>query len=229
MDCSVRNIDIDQVSIRVVTLVLSAFNTAATTDMNDRLKELLAQITSIEDEIEDIIRSRREKLVYSLQDGRTRFRHDVEVLQKRFKVELLPWLMTSRPQSILSLPFIYGMLVPFVILDIAVTFYQAVCFPLYQINQVKRQNFIVIDRHHLLYLNIIERLHCMYCSYVNGLLSYAREIASRTEQYWCPIKHASRVLDKHSRYQKFADYGDAEDYRKRLDMLQRELRTEDSK
>jgi hypothetical protein len=63
----------------------------------------------------------------------------------------------------------------------------------------------------------------MYCSYVNGLLAYAREIAARTEQYWCPIKHASRVLDKHSRYHHFTDYGDAEEYREKLDSLQREL------
>lgn len=191
--------------------------------MNERLSELLAQMTSIEDEIEDIIRARRERLVFRLQDGKTRFRQDVEAMQEKFKVELLPWLIESRPQSILSLPFIYSMLLPFLILDISISLYQAICFPLYNIKRVKRGNYIIFDRHHLHYLNIIERLHCMYCSYANGLLAYASEIAGRTEQYWCPIKHASRVLGKHSRYHHFVDYGDAEAYREKLGTLQQEL------
>ena len=31
----------------------------------------------------------------------------------------------------------------------------------------------------------------------------------RTEQYWCPIKHARKILDAHPRYDTFLDYGDA--------------------
>ena len=46
--------------------------------------------------------------------------------------------------------------------------------------------------------------------------SNASEIAGRTEQYWCPIKHALRMKTVHSRYQKFFDYGDAEQYCARL-------------
>jgi hypothetical protein len=30
-----------------------------------------------------------------------------------------------------------------------------------------------------------------------------REVASRTEIYWCPIKHARRVLGPHPHYQGF--------------------------
>jgi len=48
-------------------------------------------------------------------------------------------------------------------------------------------------------------------------MAYAREIASRTEQHWCPIKHALRIRDPHARYQKFLDYGDAEGYRTKLE------------
>lgn len=34
----------------------------------------------------------------------------------------------------------------------------------------------------------MEKVNCVYCSYFNGLMSYLREIAGRTEQYWCPIR-----------------------------------------
>jgi len=59
----------------------------------------------------------------------------------------------------------------------------------------------------------------MYCSYANGLIAYVREVASRTEQCWCPIKHARRVIAAHDHYAAFLDYGDAEAYRRKLQAL----------
>ena len=45
----------------------------------------------------------------------------------------------------------------------------------------------------------------------------------RTEQYWCPIKHAVRLKTRHSRYQHFVDYGDAAHYHARLEVIRREF------
>jgi hypothetical protein len=97
--------------------------------------------------------------------------------------------------------------------------YQMVCFPAYGIQKVRRADYFVFDRHHLAYLNALEKLNCAYCSYVNGLIAYVREIAGRTEQYWCPIKHARRVAGAHPLYAGFDDYGDADAYKKRVDEL----------
>jgi hypothetical protein len=191
--------------------------------MNEKIRELMAQITALEDEIEDILRSRREKVLYHIKDGRIRFRHDIEEKQRQIKQNVLNWILESRPESLLSVPFIYGMIVPFVIFDLSITLYQWICFPLYRINRVKRGNYIVIDRHHLQFLNGIERLNCTYCSYANGLLAYSREIASRTEQYWCPIKHARKIIDSHSRYHNFIDFGDADSYQEKLAAFQRQV------
>lgn len=128
------------------------------------------------------------------------------------KTGLFTWLRNSRPQSFLSAPFVYGMILPIGLLDVSLTVYQAICFRLYGIPRVKRSDYIVIDRHHLAYLNIIEKLNCVYCGYGTAVINYAREIISRTEQYWCPIKHARKVIDAHSRYKTFLDYGDATAY-----------------
>ena len=81
---------------------------------------------------------------------------------------------------------------------------------------MRRRDYLVFDRHHLAYLNALEKLNCAYCSYANGLIAYVREIASRTEQYWCPIKHARRLIGAHANYATFEDYGDAEGYQRRL-------------
>ena len=80
---------------------------------------------------------------------------------------------------------------------------------------MQRRDHVTFDRQHLAYLNGLEKLNCVYCSYANGLLSYAREIAGRTEKHWCPIKHARRLSGTHQYYPDFLEYGDAHGYRHR--------------
>ena len=99
----------------------------------------------------------------------------------------------------------------------SVSLYQAICFPVYGIARVKRGDYIVFDHQHLAYLNIIEKVHCLYCSYAVGMLAYTQEIIARTEQYFCPIKHARRMHSAHSRYECFLDYGDGQDFHRKLE------------
>jgi hypothetical protein len=75
----------------------------------------------------------------------------------------------------------------------------------------------VLDRQHLDYLNFIEKFHCTYCAYGAGLIAYLSEILARTEQYFCPIKHARKVLGTHARYANFLPYGSATDYEAKLE------------
>jgi hypothetical protein len=91
---------------------------------------------------------------------------------------------------------------------------------------VRRREYLLFDRAQLAYLNVIEKAHCFYCSYANGLLAYAREIVGRTEQYWCPIKHSGRVEAAHARYPRFVEYGDGDSYHRELAVLREELRLE---
>lgn len=49
---------------------------------------------------------------------------------------------------------------------------------------LKRSDYIGFDRHYLGYLNPVEKLNCVYCSYVNGLMQYASAIEGRTEFYF---------------------------------------------
>ncbi len=109
----------------------------------------------------------------------------------------------------ISMPFIYVMIVPLLILDFFLEIYHRVCFPLYGLEKVSRRNYIMVDRHKLRYLSFMERFNCAYCGYANGLLHYASIIAARTEKYWCGIKHSSRegfVPPAHHKF--FLPYGD---------------------
>jgi hypothetical protein len=55
-------------------------------------------------------------------------------------------------------------------------------------------------------------------------MAYGREVVGLTEQYWCPIKHARRMMEVHAHYHGFADYGDAENYQVELARLRGELK-----
>jgi hypothetical protein len=138
---------------------------------------------------------------------------------RRFKRSSWKHLWETRLLVILSSPLIYGCAIPFLLLDASVAIYQLVCFPIYGIPKVRRKDYLVFDRGRLAYLNTIEKVGCIYCSYANGLLALITEIAARTEQHFCPIKHARRLHQTHSRYGKFLPYGDARAYRAQSDAV----------
>lgn len=191
--------------------------------MNEKIKDLLDRISDIEDEIEDILNEKREHVLYIYKDGKIKFKKDIEDAHKKMKVTLFRFFLDSEIRNIMSAPFIYSMIFPFVIIDITITIYQLICFSLYRVKKVKRSAYIIIDRHHLNHLNSIERLNCIYCGYANGVISYAMEVAARTEQYWCPIKHARKVIGRHSRYYDFLDFGEADKYQDHLQEYRRKL------
>ena len=133
------------------------------------------------------------------------------------------FLAESSFGATVTAPVIYSLIVPLILVDIWVSLYQAICFRAYGISRVRRADYVVLDRQYLAYLNWIEAANCMFCAYANGLVGYVREISSRTEQYWCPIKHALKVYDPHKRYYQFLEYGDADGYRARLATFRKQL------
>ena len=195
--------------------------------MNQKIKELLDRIRQIEDEIELEMERRRAELHIDFEKKRVRFEREVLEQQRRFKMGLFKYLRRAKLRHVVTAPIIYSVLFPMLLMDLFVTVYQYICFPLYGIPRVHRRDYLVYDRAYLGYQNIIEKINCGYCSYGNGLISYIREIVGRTEQYWCPIKHARRVLHAHPYYDGFVDYGDAEIYRQELKRLRAELATLD--
>jgi hypothetical protein len=132
---------------------------------------------------------------------------------RRLKISSWKHLRNTRWLVILTSPLIYACVIPFLLVDVSVALYQLVCFPIYGIPKVPRRDYLVFDRGRLAYLNTIEKIGCIYCSYANGLLAMITEIAARTEQHFCPIKHAHALKKTHSRYPTFLPYGDARAYR----------------
>jgi hypothetical protein len=185
--------------------------------MNDRIRQLLNQLAVVEEELSQAIHEQESSVFFQIKGKRVEFEHSIREMHKQLKTGFFLWLITNRPQNLITGPIIYGMILPLLILDFFVSFYQATCFPIYQITKVKRSDYIVLDRQHLGYLNFIEKFHCTYCAYGTGLVAYIGEIIARTEQYFCPIKHARKIMGTHARYRNFIEFGDANDYEAKLE------------
>lgn len=191
--------------------------------MTASIERLKAALSEFQDEVDREIAERARALRYRIVQRRVVFEEDIRARHRAARVRLGAFLKAARPMVILTAPVIYGLIVPFLLLDLCVTLYQAICFPVYGIARVRRADHIAFDHRHLAYLNGLQKLNCLYCSYCNGLISYIREIAARTEQYWCPIKHAMRLRGPHDRYADFVDYGDADGFKERSAPLRERL------
>jgi hypothetical protein len=185
--------------------------------MNEQISRILAQMAALENDLRSAVHEQESKMFFEIKGKRIEFESAVKAAHDKLKKNFFRWLVTNRPQNLITGPIIYSMLVPLLMLDFFVSFYQWSCFPIYGITKVRRADYIVFDRAQLGYLNFIEKFHCFYCEYGNGLMGYMREILARTEEYFCPIKHAHKILGTHARYNRFLDYGDAADYEARLE------------
>ena len=185
--------------------------------MNDTIAQLMAKMAEVENDLRTAIHEQESKMFFEIKGKRVEFESSVKAAHKKLKTNFFRWLVTNRPQNLITGPIIYAMVFPLMMLDLCVSLYQWICFPVYGVAKVKRSDYIVFDRHQLHYLNFIEKFHCTYCEYGNGLMSYMAEILARTEEYFCPIKHAHKVLGTHARYKRFLNYGDAADYAAKLE------------
>lgn len=189
--------------------------------MNEKLDTLLEKMHVLEKEILRELQKKELEFFYEVRQGRVRFTEEARVRHRQLVKRFASYIRDSRFMIILTTPVIWACFIPVALLDMAMIIYQAICFPVYGIPKVKRSDYIRLDRRHLAYLNWAEKFNCEYCGYANGVLACATEIAARTEQYWCPIKHALRMKSMHSRYRHFFEYGDAERYRQQIESLRR--------
>jgi hypothetical protein len=192
-------------------------------DSQAKLQHLLKRLRStrdeVEAEIERLLERQRRQFQYTQERGRIIFDRQIAKLHRRARIGNLRYILSASFATLITAPIIYGMVLPIALLDLTISLYQHICFRVYRIPRVRRHEYVVIDRHRLPYLNAIQKLNCMYCGYGNGVMAYAREVVARTEQYWCPIKHARRSKGLHEREAKFFDYGDAEAWRDQLQVI----------
>jgi hypothetical protein len=191
--------------------------------MSEIKEDLVHRIKTLEKELKAALEDKEQRFRYRWVNGKAKFEPETLLHHRSLKFALPSYILHSSIMAGLSAPVIYAGIIPFVMLDIYLAIYQVICFPIYGVPRVKRSDYMVFDRGTLKYLNLLERLNCLYCSYANGLSAYAAEILARTEQHWCPIKHARRLRSPHSRYSHFLDYGNADEYQRDIETVRNDF------
>ena len=145
--------------------------------MQSKINKLLADIEKKKQDLIKEYEKLKKEYGFSLEKGKIIFDEKRKQYNKAFKESVARYIFSAQLRHIISMPFIYLMIVPAIFLDIFLFIYQHICFRLYRIPLVKRKDYIIYDRRYLSYLNWFQKFNCLYCSYVNGLFSYAVEIA----------------------------------------------------
>ena len=181
--------------------------------MKSRINQILDEIDKKKQDLKKEYSRLMEKYDFSFIKWKIVFSEKTRELNKRLKKSIFETIFTAQIREIISIPFIYSMIIPAFFMDIMLFIYQQTAFRLYWIPLVKRKDYIVYDRRQLDYLNWLQKINCIYCSYFNWLMSYSVEVAGRTEKYWCPIKNAQKTMWWHNWEKYFADYWDAEGFK----------------
>ena len=178
--------------------------------MQSKITELLQKFEALRHDLEKEYDRVTKEYGYTIDKKKVIFLEEFSRKNKRFREGFFRMVFNAPIRHILSMPFIYVMIVPAMLLDIFLIIYQYTAFPLYRIPRVLRRDYFVYERRFLDYLNWIQKINCLYCSYMNGLFAYALEIGARTERYWCPLKVTHHPKFTHAWYNDFADYWNPE-------------------
>ena len=192
--------------------------------MSDRIKEIIEEIEIMKKKLGEEISKEESYVNYEIRNGYIKFEEEMFDSQKQNMMHLWDWFREIPLLQLLSSPVVYMMIVPAMVLDIMLFIYHYVVSRIFKIKFEKRSDYIIFDRQYLGYLNVVEKLNCLYCAYFNGLMQYASSIAARTELYFCPIKHAKKIAYKHEFYHTFLPYGDGNEYQKKLKELRKDLK-----
>ena len=192
--------------------------------MDREIRALLSRLRALEEEWERKAEARQAEFRYRMERRRVVFEQAIAERHREVRTGMMRFLRESPLSALFTAPVLYALAVPLGFLDLAVNLYQWICFPAWGVPRVRRGDYLVIDRHYLGYLNPVQKLNCIYCGYATGMIAFAREVAGRTEQYWCPVKHAARTQGAHDRYRDFLEYGDAGDFEARAEALRQKLR-----
>ena len=187
--------------------------------MDSKIKQIQEKIDELEQALQHEQERLAEKYGFSIRQKRIEFLQKFRERNRTFRIPTWKYAIPVNIRHVLSIPFIYVMIVPTIILDLFLTMFNWIALPLYHIPVVKRGDYIVYDRQFLDYLNHIQKINCLYCTYVNGVFAYAVEIGGRTERYWCPIKAAHKRPAGNKWYADYADYGNPEQWLEKFNNL----------
>ena len=114
--------------------------------MNERIAQLLGQMAALEEELRAAVHQQESRMFFQIKGKRVEFERSVRDAHRKLRKNFFRWLVTNRPQNLITGPVIYAMILPLMMVDFFVSFYQWACFPIYGVAKVRRSDYIVFDR-----------------------------------------------------------------------------------
>ena len=106
--------------------------------MSRYVDRIVATIHEAEEALSEDVRDQQKRWQYDLHRGRVWFDKEVRHAHKQLKQGIPSFLRHGSVLNLLTTPIIYSLSLPFVLLDVWVSLYQWICFPIYGIDRVAR-------------------------------------------------------------------------------------------
>ena len=94
--------------------------------MTAHINDLMDKIRLLEAELDAEVAQRRIELHVGMEKGQIFFEQEILRRHRELRTRLSTYILNARPLVVLTAPVIYALIVPFVLLDIFVTIYQAI-------------------------------------------------------------------------------------------------------
>ncbi len=76
--------------------------------MNEKIRQILAQITQLEDDLQKLIHEQQVEFNYHLEATKVSFEKNIRDAQRRLKIGLFRFIRNSQPRNLVTAPFIYS-------------------------------------------------------------------------------------------------------------------------
>ena len=74
--------------------------------MNQRIAQILAQMAALEDELSTAVHKQESRMFFQIKGKRVEFEHSVKEAHRKLRMNVFRWLVTNRPQNLITGPII---------------------------------------------------------------------------------------------------------------------------
>ncbi len=117
--------------------------------MLSKIGEILKRMEELKSQLQSEYEALMERYDYAVENRKIVFSEKAKRFQKDVREGVFHYLLSAEIRHLLSIPFIYAMIVPTIVLDLFLTVFQFTAFPLYGIERVRRSDHILFDRKYL--------------------------------------------------------------------------------
>ena len=98
--------------------------------MSQKIDEIIKNIRELEIELRDELEKREKELAFTIEKHKIRFEKEVVVRHRKEMENAFKYLAKAPLKNIVSAPLVYLLFFPALLLDLLVTVYQWICFPI---------------------------------------------------------------------------------------------------